>query len=104
MYDTVKILAKLELFVGHNMRQTPFASKYRPVFSFSSDPANKISGRVDLLNEQNHFAPGSTGMVQVTFIKDYLNDGCLRPGEVFFISEDGNHNLGKGEVVDVIKG
>lgn len=101
MYDIVKILAKLELFAGYNMRQWPFSSKYRPIFSFSNDPWNKISGSIDLLNEQNYFEPGSTGIVQISFIKGFLNDSCLQPGQTFFISEDGSNNLGKGEVIEV---
>ena len=100
MYELIKVLAKIELFAGENMRQTPFSNGYRPVFNFVN-AKTKISGKIDLI-EINSFAPGTSEIVQVTFIKGMISNDYFRKGETFTISEGGEYNLGKGEILEVI--
>ena len=100
MYEKIKIFAHLELFEGENMRKTPFLSGYRPVFEFEG-ARTKISARIDLIDNEN-FLPGTSGIVQITFLKGMISDDCFKKGEPFVISEGGKYNLGKGEIIGVI--
>lgn len=102
MYELIKVLAKIELFTGENMLQSPIYSKYRPVFDFKG-ARTKLSGRIDLIDMDN-FAPGTSGTVQVSFIKGMINDDSFKKGEAFTISEGGKYVLGKGEILDIIIG
>ena len=101
MYDKIKVLAHLELFNGEHMRRTPFVSKYRPAFYFPG-AKTKISGRIDLTDRES-FEPGTSGVVQVTFIKGMISDNYFRAGQSFTISEGGKHDLGKGEILEVVE-
>ena len=100
MYELIKVLANIELFAGENMRQTPFFSEYRPVFDFVG-AGTKISGRIDLIN-MDKFMPGTSGVVQVTFIKGMISDNYFTKGESFTISEGGKYTLGKGDILEII--
>lgn len=101
MYELIKIHASIKLFSGENMRQTPFNNKYRPAFEFPG-ARTKLSGRIDLIDREE-FEPGSTGVVQVTFIKGMINDDYFRKGQTFYISEGGKYNLGEGEILEVLE-
>ena len=101
MYELIKILAKIKLFSGENMRQTPFISEYRPAFDFKG-ARTKLSGRIDLIDREK-FEPGSSGVVQVTFIKGMINDEYFTKGQTFFISEGGKYNLGEGEILELLE-
>lgn len=100
MPELVKVIADIELFAGENMRQIPFVSKYRPAFDFTG-AKTKISGRIDLIN-MNEFAPGKSGIVQVTFIKGIIPDSYFKKGQLFTISEGGRYDLGKGIIIEKI--
>lgn len=100
MYELIKILANINLFSGENVRQTPFDSKYRPIFEFIG-AKTKISGRIDLIDREK-FEPGSCGVVQVTFIKGMIDDEYFKKDQPFFISEGGNDNLGEGKILEII--
>jgi translation elongation factor EF-Tu-like GTPase len=101
MSELIKVLAKLKLFSGENMRQTPFFSKYRPVFNFDG-AITKISGRIDLIGEVKSFAPGALGIVQLSFIKGIISDTYFKEGEIFTISEGGEYILGEGEILKLL--
>lgn len=101
MYELIKILAQIKLFSGENMRQTPFKNKYRPAFDFKG-ARTKLSGRIDLIDRED-FEPGSTGVVQVTFIRGMIDDEYFKKGQTFYISEGGKYNLGEGEILEIIK-
>jgi translation elongation factor EF-Tu-like GTPase len=100
MYNKIQVLAQLKLFSGENMRRTPFVSTYRPIFEFKG-ARTKISGRIDLLNTKS-FYPGTTGIVQITFLKDMIDDNYFKKGETFKISEGGEYILGEGEIIEVL--
>jgi translation elongation factor EF-Tu-like GTPase len=100
MKDQIKLLAEIHLFAGENMRQTPFFSNYRPLFNFHGSKT-KISGKIDLI-DMDKFLPGTSGIVQVTFIKGMISYEYLKKGEHFTISEGGNFDLGEGEIVEII--
>lgn len=99
MYELIKVFANIELFSGENMRQTPFSKGYRPVFDFKG-AQTKISGRIDLLNMEM-FAPGMSGVVEITFIKGMISDTYFVIGENFTFGE-GPHPLGKGQIIETI--
>jgi translation elongation factor EF-Tu-like GTPase len=100
MSEKIKVVAHLELFEGNYMRRTGFVSGYRPLFEFK-EANTKISARIDLTDKEN-FSPGSSGIVQITFLKGIISDSYLKKGESFIISEGGKYNLGKGEIMEVI--
>lgn len=100
MNDTIKILARIKIYSGIRMRQTPFLSKYRPLFDFD-EKVTKLSGSIDLF-DRLQFEPGSSGNVHITFIKGIINDNYFRKGNKFKISEDGQYILGEGEVIEVM--
>lgn len=100
MYQLIKVLAKIELFSGKNMRQIPFSNKYRPAFEFKG-ARTKLSGSIDLIDTDT-FAPGMSGIVKVTFIKGMIEDNYFKKGESFTISEGGKYALGKGEILEIV--
>ena len=67
MYELIDVMAKIELFTGPAVRQTPFITGYRPLFNFANSKT-KISGRINLI-DKHFFAPGETGIVTISFIK-----------------------------------
>ena len=82
------------------MRQTPFWSTYRPIFEFKG--ANtKLSGKIDLRDREKFF-PGTSGIVEVTFLKGMIENKYFTAGQLFTISEGGKFNLGQGEILEVI--
>jgi translation elongation factor EF-Tu-like GTPase len=99
MYDLIKVLAKIELLSGENVRKNPIANGYRPLFNFK-DEKTKISGRIDLI-EKSLFDPGMRGIVQITFIKGMIKDSHFTVGEQFTFDE-GTQILGSGEIVEVV--
>jgi len=101
MYEFVTILANIELFAGENMRQIPFVNYYRPAFGFVG-AKTKISGSIELIN-MDSFAPGTSGTVQVTFLKGIISDDYFHKGQTFTISEGGKYTLGKGEILELKK-
>jgi hypothetical protein len=100
MYNLIKVVAKIELFSGESVRQSPIANGYRPLFNFKNEKA-KISGRIDLI-ETHLFEPGMKGIVQITFIKGMINDSHFTAGEQFTFDE-GIHILGSGEIVELME-
>lgn len=100
MNELIKVLANIELFTGENMRQTSFNNGYRPMIDFAN-AQTKISGRIDLIN-MNEFRPGTSGVVQITFIKGMVSDNYFKKGVSFTISEGGKYTLGKGEILETI--
>jgi translation elongation factor EF-Tu-like GTPase len=100
MAELISIEAKIKLFAGQEMRQTPFRSGYRPLFSFR-DAITQISGRIDLINSE-FFAPGQTDIVEVTFIKGILSENFFKIGEQFTFSE-GQDPLGRGQIIEILK-
>jgi translation elongation factor EF-Tu-like GTPase len=99
MYELIKILANIELYAGDKMRKSPFTSNYRPLFDFIG-MRTKISGRIDL-TDRDEFAPGNSGVVQITFHKEMISDNYSQKGVSFTFGE-GTHALGKGEIIEVI--
>jgi translation elongation factor EF-Tu-like GTPase len=100
MNELIKVLARIKLFSGENMRQTAFTNKYRPAFDFL-ETKTKISGRIDLIGIDS-FKPGTENNVYVTFIKGMINDDNFRKGKIFKISEGGKYILGEGEIIEVL--
>jgi translation elongation factor EF-Tu-like GTPase len=100
MNGLIKVLARIKLFSGENMRQTPFASKYHPAFDFPGTKT-KISGRIDLIDMDN-FKPGTENTVYITFLKGMISDDNLKKGKTFNISEGGKYVLGEGEIVEML--
>ena len=99
MNELIKVLAKIELFSGYNMRKTPFTNGYKPLFDFIGEKT-KISGSIDLMGKEE-FTPGTSGTVQITFIKGILNSNHFKIGETFTFGE-GREPIGKGEIIEVI--
>ena len=100
MYELIKVIAEIELFIGKNMLQTPIYNKYQPIFCFEDTRIN-ISGRIDLINMES-LAPGLSGIVQVTFIKGMISDEYFEEGVTFTISEGGGYDLGKGKIIELL--
>ena len=100
MDEVIKITAKIDLFSGQNMLQKPIFSNYRPAFYFAG-ALTKLSGKINLI-DRDSFLPGTSAIVQVTFIKGIISNDYFRKGETFTISEGGEYNLGKGEILEVI--
>ena len=98
MSDLIKLKATIHLFAGDNVRQTPFASGYRPLFLFSN-AKTKISGRIDLIGGHS-FEPGSSGAVTISFVSGIIDEIYFRVGEKFTFSE-GQNELGSGEIIDI---
>ncbi len=98
MQDLIKVKAKVELFEGELLRKKPFATNYRPIFTFVG-AKTKISGSISLL-DRNLFYPGSTAIVFITFLKGMLPDTYFRIGEHFNFSE-GLNDIGKGEIIGI---
>lgn len=88
----------MELYAGKGMRQTPFADMYRPLFTFEG-AKTKVSGSINLL-DRSLFHPGTTAIVNITFIKGILPDAYFRIGEHFVFSESVKE-MGKGEIIGV---
>lgn len=100
MYEKLKILADIQLFEGENMRQVPFVTGYRPLFNFIG-ASTKISGRIDLINRES-FAPGVHDIVQITFLKDMIDNKHFKLNQSFTFSEGGEYNLGEGKIIEII--
>lgn len=100
MYELIKVLAKMHLYSGENMRQSYFTSGYRPLFKFDAVPM-RISGKVDLITEDS-FYPGSFGTVQISFIKGIISEESFRKGALFSFSE-GRNSIGEGEIIEILK-
>ena len=100
MYERISVLAYLELFIGDNMRITPITNGYRPVFKFEAANTG-ISGKIDLI-DMGSLLPGTSAIVRVTFLKGIISDDYFKQGVPFRISEGGKHDLGKGQIVEVI--
>jgi translation elongation factor EF-Tu-like GTPase len=98
MTELIKIKARLKLYEGKEMRQSPFVSKYRPIFDFPG-AQTKLSGSIDLLDREA-FHPGTSAIVEVSFIKGMVSEKFFTKGQSFTISEGGKNDLGHGEVLE----
>ncbi len=98
MYELIKIQARIELFSEGTGRKVPFNSGYRPIFTFK-DASTKLSGRIDLIHG-NVFIPGTSGVVNITFIAGMISNDHFKKGEQFTFSE-GLHTVGSGEILEV---
>jgi len=97
MEDLIKVLARIELLAGKDVRQVPFISGYRPAFYFEGE-RTRISGRIDL-TDRDSFMPGTSGLVNIAFIKGMIDDSRFNPNEEFTFSE-GRNVLGKGIIIE----
>ena len=97
MDELIKKVAKIQLFTGEGKRRTPIISGYRPLFDFVG-AKTKLSGKIDLINDDKIY-PGSSGIVNITFIKGIINENFFKKGTFFTFSE-ATLSLGKGEIID----
>jgi translation elongation factor EF-Tu-like GTPase len=86
MSEVIKITAKIKLFSGAGVRQTPFLNGYRPMFNFEG-ASTKISGKIELLNAAS-FGPGMSGIVTIVFLKGLIDGIYFRAGEKFTFDEE----------------
>ena len=96
MQDLIEITARIELFKGEDVRQTPVVSGYRPLFDFPG-AKTKISGKIDLI-DMNDFSPGQKGVVKISFINGMISNDYFQKSVKFTFGE-GMKDLGKGEVL-----
>jgi translation elongation factor EF-Tu-like GTPase len=99
MNETKKILANIEFSLNNTSRQNPFYSGYRPVFTFA-DARTKLSGRIALINK-GKFGQGESGNVEITSVKDIIDDEHFNVGQKFTFAEEPNQ-VGKGHVIEII--
>ncbi|WP_343672469.1 hypothetical protein [Chitinophaga sp.] len=95
MVDLIKNFATIELFSDARLRKTPFRSGYRPLFNLPG-ATTKISGSIKIIGA-DYFYPGSKGNVEITFIKEMIDDGYCKTG-VKFTFDEGRDILGEGEI------
>src|SRR5689334_10264798 len=96
MSETIRITAKIQLFAGAKMRQTPFGKGYRPLFEFHNTKT-KISDQINLLDSEL-FYPGMSGEVEISFNKGIILDTHFVAGTRFTFGE-GTFALGEGEIL-----
>jgi translation elongation factor EF-Tu-like GTPase len=91
-----KVKAKIELFKGESVRQTPICRGYRPLFDFHLD--SLYSGSIQF--DGNEISPGERENVLITFVINEIK-GSLSVGQKFYFTEGANR-LGQGEILEVI--
>ncbi len=99
MSNVIKIRAHIKLVPSDIGRKTPFATGYRPLFSFKDAPT-RISGKIDLL-DKDLFEPNSEGDVIITFLQGTIDDKYFKENEKFDFTE-GLHPIGNGEILEIL--
>ena len=95
----VKVKARLKLYDGKEVRQTPFLTGYRPLFNFI--PKTKASGHIILL-DRNSFFPGDEAIVEIKFINSScLGDSFQKGTKATF--DEGRIALGEVEILEILK-
>lgn len=94
----VNVQALIWLYKGEAVRQTPFASGYSPLFSFSKQ--TPTAGQITLTN-QAVFSPGEEGMVQIAFSERQHLGTDFGVGTRFHFSE-GAEPVGDGVIVSIL--
>jgi translation elongation factor EF-Tu-like GTPase len=94
----VKVEALIKLYIGENVRQTPFTNGYRPLFCFIEETGT--SGQITLIGRESFF-PGEEGIVRIAFLNRQFLGGDFRVGTKFHFGE-GGEPLGEGEVVSIL--
>ena len=94
----IKVKARIYLY-KHKGRKTSFKERYRPAFNF--DGTEKYySGHIELMN-QEEFALGTLGEVNITFNQESTVVGHLTKGNTFSINEP-PIEIREGEILEII--